>query len=258
MDISPLFSLEGRIALITGGSRGIGKMIAEAYLAAEATVYITARKAEACEKAAEELGPRCTAIPGDISTLAGIRSLVDTLGEREGRLDILVNNAGAAWTAPLDSFPESGWDKVMDLNVKSPFFMIQSLLPMLRASRKPAKIINIASIDGQRISPWEVYSYMASKAALLHLTRRLAAELARDEIIVSALAPGPFPSEMNRAAVDDRDNLARIVPLGRIGEAEDIAGAAIFLAARAGDYVVGSALTVDGGIVASTFAGSVE
>jgi NAD(P)-dependent dehydrogenase (short-subunit alcohol dehydrogenase family) len=170
----------------------------------------------------------------------------------EERLDILVNNAGAAWGAPFDEFPEGGWDKVMDLNVKTPFFLTQALHGALRAAgsaARPAKVINIASIDGIGVNPLETYSYHASKAALIHLTRRMALRLIGDNIVVSAIAPGAFPSDMNVAARDHADEVVAHIPSGRIGAMEDIAGAAIFLASRAGDYVVGSTLTVDGGVV---------
>ena len=249
-----LFSLKGRTALITGGSRGIGKMIAAGYLDAGAKVYITSRKAEQCDATARELASdgRCISLPRDISTLEGCRALTaDYLG-CESKLDILVNNAGAAWGAPFDEFPEHGWDKVMNLNVKSPFFLTQCLhaaLAKAASAERPAKVINIASIDGIRPNPLETYSYHASKAALIHLTRRMASRLVRDFIVVTAIAPGPFPSEMNRAARDHADQVASVTPLRRVGQAEDIAGAAIFLASRAGDYVVGDTIAVDGGIV---------
>ena len=237
-----LFSLEGRTALVTGGSRGIGKMIARGFLEFGARVYISARKTEACEQAAEELSKygKCVAIPQDVSTIEGCKVLERAYGHHEGSLDILVNNAGAAWGADFLDFPESGWDKVMDLNVKSPFFLTQTFHPKLKAAakkEKPSKVIMIASIDGIRINPWETYSYQASKAALIHLTRRMAARLVKDNICVSGIAPGAFASEMNKAARDH----------------EEMAGAAIFLASRAGDYVIGDTLAVDGGVAYSSF-----
>ncbi len=249
-----LFSLQGRVALVTGGSRGIGKMIARAYIAQGAKVYITARKAAACEATAQELsqgGGECIALPIDISSLDGARKLAAEFSARESRLDILVNNAGAAWAAAFDSFPENGWDKVMNLNLKAPFFLTQSLIAPLRAAAhadKPAKVINIASIDGIFVNPMETYSYAASKAGLIHLTRRMAARLIQDHIVVSAIAPGPFVSDMNIDARDHGDAVAKRVPAGRIGTDDDMAGAAIFLASRAGDYVVGATLAVDGGV----------
>ena len=252
-----LFSLKGRIALVTGGSRGIGKMIAAGFLGeGAAKVYITARKAAACEATAKELSARydgeCIALPIDISTMAGIEILAGEIGKRERKLDILVNNAGAAWGADFDEFPESGWDKVMNLNLKTPFFLTKALAGLLRAAaskEKPSKVINIASIDGIFVNPLETYSYAASKSGLIHLTRRMAAKLIHDHVVVSAIAPGPFKSDLNRAARDHADKVAKNVPAGRIGTDEDMAGAAIYLASRAGDYVVGATIAVDGGIV---------
>jgi NAD(P)-dependent dehydrogenase (short-subunit alcohol dehydrogenase family) len=252
-----LFSLQARVALVTGGSRGIGKMIAAGFLAqGAARVYITARKAAPCEATAKELTAQyageCIALPIDISALAGIEMLAAEIIKREPKLDILVNNAGAAWGADFDEFPESGWDKVTNLNLKTPFFLTKALATPLRAAasaERPAKVINIASIDGIFVNPMETYSYAASKAGLIHLTRRMAARLIRDHIVVTAIAPGPFASDMNRAARDQADAVAKRVPSGRIGDEKDMAGAAIFLASRAGDYVVGATLPVDGGIV---------
>lgn len=261
MDIGSLFRLDGRVALVTGGSRGIGRMIAEGFIQSGAKVYISARKAEACEATAQALGPNCIALPMDVSTIEGCRALAAAVAEREERLDILVNNAGAAWGVPFEDFPESGWDKVMDLNVKSPFFLTQALHGLLKAGaseERPAKVINITSIDGQRVNPWETYSYQASKAALIHLTRRMAARLISDDIVVSSLAPGAFPSDMNKAARDHGDGVAKRIPSRRIGGPEDMAGAAIYLACRAGDYVVGETLTVDGGIVNASLGGSID
>jgi NAD(P)-dependent dehydrogenase (short-subunit alcohol dehydrogenase family) len=249
-----LFSLEGRTALITGGSRGIGKMIARGFIAQGAKVYISSRKAPACIETAEELskeGGVCIPLPQDVSTVEGARALAAAYAKHESKLDILVNNAGAAWGAPFDDFPESGWDKVMDLNVKSPFFLTQAMHPALTAAaafERPSKVIMIASIDGIRPNPMETYSYHASKAGLIHLTRRMAAELIKQNIVVSAIAPGAFASEMNRVARDHGDEVSQHIPARRIGTEEDMAGAAIFLASRAGDYVVGSTLTVDGGV----------
>lgn len=253
MDFNALFSLEGRVALVTGGSRGIGRMIAEGFLAAGAArVYITARKAAVVEETARELGPRCVALPGDISTVAGIEALAADLASRETRLDILVNNAGAAWGAEFDEFPEAGWDKVMALNVKTPFFLTQKLHDLLKAgtaSGHLAKVINIASVDGLRVNPWETYSYQASKAAIIHLTKRMAARLIKDGIVVNAICPGAFPSEMNKAAALNPEASAKGIPARRVGDLLDMAGGAIYLASRAGDYVVGTPLPIDGGIV---------
>ncbi|MDL9999493.1 SDR family oxidoreductase [Variovorax sp. J22P240] len=252
MDTTQLFSLKGRSALITGGSRGIGRMIAEGFLAQGARVYISARKAAACDQTAKELSAfgHCVSLPADVSTVEGAQALVAAYAKHEGSLDILVNNAGAAWGAPYEEFPESGWDKVVDLNLKTPFFLTQALTPMLKkaATDHLAKVINIASIDGISVNPQETYSYAASKAGLIQLTRRMALRLAQDRIAVSAIAPGAFASDMNRVARDHGDEIKGGIPAGRIGEPEDMAGAAIYLASRAGDYVMGSTLIVDGGV----------
>ncbi|MFK7831226.1 MAG: SDR family oxidoreductase [Congregibacter sp.] len=261
MDISTLFSLQGRIALVTGGSRNLGKTIAKAYITQGATVYISSRKAADCAATAEELGPNCHALPQDISTVEGAQALAKALAEREQHLDILVNNAGAAWGADFESFPEKGWDKVMDLNLKSPFFLTQALYVLLKASGAsgaPAKVINITSIDGQRLNPWETYSYHASKSGLIFLTKRMAARLVRDNIVVTSIAPGAFASDMNTAARDHGAEIGKQIPLGRIGNEDDLAGAAIYLASRAGDYVVGDTITVDGGIVHGAVGQSID
>jgi NAD(P)-dependent dehydrogenase (short-subunit alcohol dehydrogenase family) len=249
-----LFSLEGRVALVTGGSRGIGRMIAEGFLAQGAKVYISSRKPGPCDQTAAELskdGALCLSLPQDVSTVGGCKALAARLTAVEPKLDILVNNAGAAWGAPFDDFPESGWDKVMNLNLKSPFFLTQALHGALAAAAtadQPAKVINIASIDGLRLNPQETYSYHASKAGLIYLTRKMAARLIADRIAVTAIAPGAFASEMNRDARDRGDAVARRIPSRRIGVDEDMAGAAIYLASRAGNYVVGETIAVDGGV----------
>ena len=261
MDVSSLFRLDGRVALVTGGSRGIGRMIAEGFVASGAKVYVSSRRADACEATAAALGPNAIPLPHDVSTVEGCRALAADLAEREQQLDILVNNAGAAWGEPFESFPEKGWDKVMDLNVKSPFFLTQALHGLLKAAgstERPAKVINITSIDGQRLNAWETYSYQASKAALIHLTRRMAARLVRDQIHVTSIAPGAFPSDMNKAARDHGGTVAQAIPAKRIGVAEDMAGAAIFLASRAGDYLVGETVTVDGGLVNAAVGASID
>lgn len=262
MDISKLFGLQGRVALVTGGSRGIGRMIVEGFLAAGAErVYISARKEAQVRETVEALGPKVIGLPMDISTIEGCKALAAEIAGTEPKLDILVNNAGAAWGEPFENFPESGWDKVMDLNVKSPFFLTQALLPQLKAAasfERPAKVINITSIDGQRPNPWETYSYQASKAALIHLTRRMAARLIADNIVVSSLAPGAFPSDMNKAARDHGDGVSARIPYARIGDVNDMAGTAIYLASRAGDYVVGETVTVDGGIVNAHLSSSID
>ena len=247
-----LFSLQGRSALVTGGSRGIGRMIAAGFLAQGARVYISARKADACNETAKELSAlgHCVSLPADVSTPEGISALVAAYAKHEPQLDILVNNAGAAWGASFDEFPEKGWDKVVDLNLKTPFFLTQALSVQLRkaAELRPAKVINIASIDGVTVNPQETYSYAASKAGLIHLTKRMALRLIQDNIVVSAIAPGAFASDMNRDARDHAAEISAHIPAGRIGVDDDMAGAAIYLASRAGDYVVGATLVVDGGV----------
>ncbi len=249
-----LFSLDGRVALVTGGSRGIGRMIAEGFIQHGAKVYISSRKQAQCDATAEELsanGGVCISLPQDISTVDGSQALAKRIAAAEPKLDILVNNAGAAWGAPFEEFPESGWDKVLNLNLKSPFFLTQALHEALKAAathEKPSKVINIASIDGIRLNPQETYSYHASKSGLIYLTRKMASRLIVDNIVVSCIAPGAFASEMNRLARDHGDEIAKRIPSRRIGEDEDMAAAAIYLASRAGDYVVGATIPVDGGV----------
>lgn len=262
MDVAKLFSLEGRTALITGGSRGIGKMFVEGFLDAGCErVYITARKAPQVEETVAEFGDKVVGIPMDLSTVENCRALAEEIASREDKLDILVNNAGAAWGVPFEEFPEAGWDKVMDINVKAPFFLTQALYPLLKAAgtpERPAKVINVGSIDGMRLNPWDTYSYHASKSAILYLTKRMAARLIRDNIIVTAIAPGAFQSDMNRAARDHGDAVAKGIPAKRIGEPEDMAAAAIYLASRAGDYVIGETITVDGGLVHAAVGTSID
>jgi NAD(P)-dependent dehydrogenase (short-subunit alcohol dehydrogenase family) len=253
MDVANLFSVKGKVVVITGGSRGIGKMFAEGFVRGGAKVYITARKAAACDATAEELSAfgECISIPIDGSTMEGIDALVAEIGKREKHIDVLINNAGAAWGAPFDEFPESGWDKVMDLNVKSVFFLTQRFAPLLRAgasAAKPAKVINVASIDGMSVNPQETYSYHASKAGLIHLTKKMGAQLAPENIVVSGINPGAFPSEMNKVARDEGDSVSARVPSRRVGIPEDMAAVAIYLASKAGDYVVGQSIAVDGGV----------
>jgi NAD(P)-dependent dehydrogenase (short-subunit alcohol dehydrogenase family) len=256
---SDMFSLNGRTALVTGGSRGIGKMIAKGFLEqGAARVYISSRKAEACDATAKELGPNCISLPQDVSTVDGVKALTAAYAAREDKLDILVNNAGAAWGADFDEFPESGWDKVLDLNLKSPFFLTQALhgaLAKAATPEKPSKVINICSIDGIRLNPQETYSYHASKAGLIYLTRRMAARLIADNIVVTGIAPGAFASEMNRVARDHGDEVAKRIPSRRIGTDEDMQGVAIYLASRAGDYVVGDTIAVDGGVAYASMGG---
>jgi NAD(P)-dependent dehydrogenase (short-subunit alcohol dehydrogenase family) len=252
--VKNLFSLDGKVALVTGGSRGIGEMIATGYVHNGVRVYITSRKAEACDNTAARLSEHgeCISIPADLSTPAGLATVSDALHEREEKLDILVNNAGATWGATFDEFPEQGWDKIMDINVKSPFFLSQALIDLLARSgthEDPARIINIGSIDGLHVSRLETYSYAASKAAIIHLTRMMAKYLSGRHITVNAVAPGPFESKMMAHTLATMgDQIKADVPMGRIGRPEDMAGVAIYLASRAGSYVNGVVIPVDGGI----------
>jgi len=253
MNLQDLFGLDGRVALVTGGSRGIGKMIVEGLLAAGcARVYIVARKKEQVDATSAELGEKVIGLVGDLSQMDGIEALADELASREDRLDILVNNAGAAWGEPFESFSEAGWNRTMDLNLKTPFFLTQKLHPLLKAAAsadRPAKVLMIASIDGMRVNPWETYPYQASKAGLIHLTRRMAARLIQDNIVVNGIGPGAFPSDMNRAARDNEEMIAKAIPSRRVGGTEDMAGGALYLLSRAGDYVVGTTIPIDGGVV---------
>jgi 2-deoxy-D-gluconate 3-dehydrogenase len=248
-----MFDLTGKVAVVTGGSRGIGKMIAAEFVRRGVRTYITSRKAEPCLATANELSEHgeCIALPHDLSTMEGINAFVGEVSAREEQLDILINNAGAAWGADFDEFPESGWDKVMDLNVKSVFFLTQKFAPLLRASanpERPAKVVNIASIDGLHNARIETYSYSASKAGVIHLTRRLAKRLAAENIHVNAIAPGAFASDMNVWARDEPEKVGERIPAGRVGEAADIAGTAVYMCSRAGDYLVGITIPVDGGV----------
>jgi NAD(P)-dependent dehydrogenase (short-subunit alcohol dehydrogenase family) len=252
--VSDLFSISGKTALVTGGSRGIGAMIARGYVEAGAKVYISSRKKEVCDEVAAELSKigECVSLPADLSSEAACNQLAAEVAERETSLHILVNNAGATWGAPLAEFPADAWDKVLDLNVKSPFFLTRALLPLLEAAATaddPARVINIGSIDGIHVPMLETYSYSSSKAAIHQLTRHLARNLGRKHITVNAIAPGPFESKMMAATLRDfGDDIARSSPLNRIGRPDDMAGTAIFLASRAGSYITGTVLAVDGGI----------
>jgi NAD(P)-dependent dehydrogenase (short-subunit alcohol dehydrogenase family) len=249
-----LFDLSGKTALVTGGSRGIGLMIARGLLDAGARVAISSRKADACEQARAELDKygEVIALPVDVSTEAGCRQLADQLNQQWGTLQILVNNAGATWGEPLETFPESAWDKVLDLNLKSPFFLTRAVLPMLEQTATqddPARVINIGSIDGLHVPRMETYSYSTSKAAIHQLTRVLARELGPRYITVNAVAPGPFESKMMAWTLREfGDAIAASSPLGRIGRPDDMAGVAVFLSSRAGAYVTGAVIPVDGGI----------
>ena len=230
-------------------------MIARGFVERGATVYVSSRKAEACRTTAQELselGPGLAKeLPADLATREGIETLAGALRSEAAGLDVLVNNAGTAWLEPFDDLSEKGWDKVMDLNLKAPFFLTQALAPLLRAAasrERPAKVIHVASIDGISVNPLETYPYQASKAGLIHLTRRMALRLIRDDIVVSAIAPGAFATDMNVHARDEEEKVAARVPAGRVGRDDDMVGAAVYLASRAGDYVVGETLVVDGGV----------
>ncbi|MGB1252010.1 MAG: SDR family oxidoreductase [Candidatus Promineifilaceae bacterium] len=254
--LDSLFSVKGKVALVTGGSRGIGLMIAQGYVANGAKVYISSRKADVCEAVAAELSKHgdCIAIPADLVTNEGRETLVNAIKEREDKLDILVNNAGAAWGEPFDNFPEKGYDRTFDLNVKALFMLTRDFVGMLEASASaadPARVINIGSIDGLRVPMMQNFPYGASKAAVHHLTRVLSVELGRRFITVNAIAPGPFRSQMTKFMMEDEtlsNQIAENCPLGRIGAPEDMAGIAIYLASRAASYVNGAVIPVDGGI----------
>jgi len=251
--VSDLFSIAGKTAVVTGGSRGIGLMIARGFVEAGAKVYVSSRKADVCEQVAAELSEvgECVALPADLSTEAECRRLADAVAEREDRLDVLVNNAGATWGAPLEQFDEAAWERVLALNVKGVFHLTKFLTPLLEkagSADEPARVINIGSIDGIHVPALETYSYSASKAAVHQLTRHLARRLA-PAVTVNAIAPGPFESKMMAATLDAfGDQIAASAPLKRIGRPDDMAGAAIFLASRAGAYLTGAVIPVDGGI----------
>jgi NAD(P)-dependent dehydrogenase (short-subunit alcohol dehydrogenase family) len=264
--LKDLFSVEGKMVIVTGGSRGIGEMIAAGFLANGAKVYISSRKADVCDATAkrlqQEFGGECISLPADMSTLAGIEGFTKEFNEREDHLDVLINNAGVAWGAPLEEFPEVGWDKVMNTNVKGPFFLTQKLLPLLEKAAthdNPARIVNVGSIDGIKTPVFDNFSYGPSKAAIHHLTRVLAAHLIKRNIIVNGIAPGPFPTYMLSKGVGgggdtdntDWDAVGRGNPRGRVGKAEDIAGLAIFLSSKASGFTVGDIITCDGGLIVS-------
>ena len=251
-----LFKLKGKVALVTGGSRGIGAMIARGLVEAGVKTYITARRAEALQATAEALceaggeAGQCIALAANLADSEGLAHFAGQFAERESKLHMLFNNAGATWGAPLDTFPENGWDKVMDLNVKSIFFLTQALLAPLRAAASaedPARVVNIGSINGLGYAPLQNYSYCASKAALHHLTRQLAVDLAPRHVNVNAIAPGFFPSKMTAHLLDREAEMVKAIPRGRLGTAEDAAGSAIYLCSRAAAFVTGHVLVLDGG-----------
>ncbi|MEW6642157.1 MAG: SDR family oxidoreductase [Pseudomonadota bacterium] len=254
MKIDDLFNVRGKVALITGGSRGLGEMFARAYVENGVKVYISSRKAEACAALAQELSAfgTCIALPADLSRMDEVERLARELAARENRLDILINNAGASWGADFAAFPEAGWDKVMDLNLKAVFFMTQKLLPLLKAAGTPddyARVINIGSIEGIRTSHLQAYSYAASKSGVLHVTRMMAKYLAREHIAVNAIAPGYFPSKMTDAIAEaDSAEILAHTPMRRWGQASDMAGVALYLASKASAFVCGAVIPVDGGL----------
>lgn len=250
MKIEQLFSVRGKVAVVTGGSRGIGEMIARAYVENGAKVYITARKADASGQLAKELSAHgeCISIPADLSNMDEIERFAKEIEKREKKIDILVNNAGASWGETFDKFPESGWDKVIDLNVKSVFFLSQRLVKLLEAAGKDddfARIINIGSIDGLHVSEIETYSYAASKAAVIHLTKMMAKFLAPRKIAVNAIAPGFFPSKMTAAL--PMEAIAATTPMRRVGKPEDMAGLALYLGSKASAFLCGAVIPIDGG-----------
>ncbi len=254
LNISNLFSVQGKVALVTGGSRGIGLMIAQAYIANGAKVYISSRKAGVCEAVAAELSKHgeCIALPADLSTDDGRARLVNALSALEDELHILVNNAGAAWGAPLAEYPEDGYDKVMDINVRSPFFLTRDLLPLLESAataEDPARVINIGSIDGLHVSHVDNFAYGPSKAAIHHMTKVFAVELGPRNITVNAIAPGPFESKMTEWMLETfGKQIKQRNPLGRIGNPADMAGLALFLSSKAGAYMNGTIIPLDGGM----------
>jgi NAD(P)-dependent dehydrogenase (short-subunit alcohol dehydrogenase family) len=252
--VRELFSIEGKVALVTGGASGIGAMIARGYVEGGARVYIASRKADSLKEVAEELSElgSCTAIQADLSSEAACNALAKAIGEHENRLHILVNNAGATWGAPYEEYPDAAWDKLLAVNVKAVFQLTRACTPLLKAASKvgdPARVINIGSVDGIQVPDMETYAYSTSKAAVHQLTRVLAKRLAPD-VTVNAIAPGPFQSRMMKATLEAvGDKMNALVPLGRIGSPEDAAGTAIFLASRAGAWVTGDIIPLDGGMV---------
>jgi len=253
VDVSRLFAVDGKVALVTGGSRGIGEMLVRGLVASGVRTYLSSRSAEACEALAEELSAsgHCVALPADLSTPEGCDALAATFGEREDRLHVLVNNAGATWGAPLGEYPADGFDKVMDTNVRAPFLLTQALLPSLEAAataEDPGRVIMIGSIDGLVVPSFESYAYSASKAAIHMLTRHVGRAVASRNVTVNAIAPGLFPSKMTAFLFDEHEaEVVATIPRGRAGSPEDLVGTVIYLASRAGAYTTGAVLPVDGG-----------
>ena len=251
--INEMFSVAGKTAIVTGGSRGIGKMIAQGFVENGVKTYITARKAEACEATAAELstGGVCIALPADISTTSGRNQFVEAIKQRESKIDILVNNAGAAWGASFEDYPDEGYDKVMNINVRAVFMLTRDLLPLLTkdaSTGNPSRVINIGSIDGLRVSSTDNFAYGASKAAVHFLTRNLAVRLARKGLTINAIAPGPFESKMMAHTLAQfQDRIEKENPMGRIGSPRDMAGLALFLASPAATYMTGQVIALDGG-----------
>jgi NAD(P)-dependent dehydrogenase (short-subunit alcohol dehydrogenase family) len=253
-----LFDLAGKVAMVTGGTRGIGLMMARGLLEAGARVYVSSRKAEAGDAAVRELASsgKAISLPADLSREDECLRLASEVAEREDELHILVNNAGTVWGEPLATFPASAWDKVLDLNLKAPFFLTRAFLPLLEeagTADDPARVVNVGSIDGLHVPPMHTYSYSASKAGLHHLTRVLAKELGPRHITVNAVAPGPFESKMMAETLRDYgEQIAARAPLGRIGRPDDMAGVVVYLTSRAGAYVTGAVIPVDGGIATTS------
>jgi NAD(P)-dependent dehydrogenase (short-subunit alcohol dehydrogenase family) len=254
VDLTSLFSLEGKVALVTGGSRGIGEMLAHGLVAAGARVYVASRKLEACEEVAADLraaGGDATALRADLSTPEGCEALAAEVAEREPALHVLVNNAGVTWGAPLGDYPADGFDKVWHINVRGLFLLTQALVPQLAAAgtpADPARVINVGSVDGMLVPAFDNFAYSAAKAGVHQLTRHLGKALAPRHVTVNAIAPGLYPSKMTAYLMDHADHLAEAIPRGRLGEPEDLAGTVVYLASRAGAYTTGAVLPVDGGI----------